>query len=30
MWQEGSRVIFRTRVLERDVVTISNAAVEIA
>lgn len=29
MWQEGDTVIFRTRVIDRDVVTISNAAVVI-
>ncbi|KAF7730589.1 hypothetical protein EC973_001971 [Apophysomyces ossiformis] len=30
MWKEGSKVIFQTRVVERDVIAISNAAVELA
>lgn len=29
MWKEGNRVIFRTRVVERNVIAISNAAVEL-
>lgn len=29
MWKEGNKVIFQTRVVERDVVAISNAAVEL-
>ncbi|RKP24368.1 hypothetical protein SYNPS1DRAFT_17312 [Syncephalis pseudoplumigaleata] len=30
MWREGSKVIFQTRVVERDAIAISNAAVQIA
>ncbi|KAG0165652.1 hypothetical protein DFQ28_008478 [Apophysomyces sp. BC1034] len=30
MWKEGSKIIFQTRVVERDVIAISNAAVELA
>jgi multifunctional beta-oxidation protein len=29
MWKEGNKVIFQTRVAERDVICISNAAVEL-
>ncbi|OBZ83462.1 Peroxisomal hydratase-dehydrogenase-epimerase [Choanephora cucurbitarum] len=29
MWKEGNKVIFQTRVVERDVIAISNAAVEL-
>ncbi|KAJ3126449.1 hypothetical protein HK098_007501 [Nowakowskiella sp. JEL0407] len=29
MWKEGSKVIFQVRVVERDIVAVSNAAVEI-
>ncbi|KAG1149564.1 hypothetical protein G6F37_001011 [Rhizopus arrhizus] len=29
MWKEGNKVIFQTRVIERDVIAISNAAVEL-
>ncbi|OZJ04915.1 Peroxisomal hydratase-dehydrogenase-epimerase [Bifiguratus adelaidae] len=30
MWKEGNKVIFQVRVVERDVIAISNAAVELA
>ncbi|KAJ3391197.1 hypothetical protein HDU92_009152 [Lobulomyces angularis] len=30
MWKEGNKVIFQVRIVERDVIAISNAAVEIA
>jgi multifunctional beta-oxidation protein len=30
MWREGNKVIFQTRVVERDAIAISNAAVELA
>ncbi|KAG2188495.1 hypothetical protein INT44_001249 [Umbelopsis vinacea] len=30
MWKEGNKVIFQTRVVERDVICISNAAVELS
>ncbi|KAI7897720.1 uncharacterized protein BX663DRAFT_527318 [Cokeromyces recurvatus] len=29
MWKEGNKIIFQTRVVERDVIAISNAAVEL-
>jgi putative sterol carrier protein len=29
MWKEGNKIIFQTRVVERDVICISNAAVEL-
>lgn len=29
MWKEGSKIIFQVRVVERDVIAISNAAVEL-
>lgn len=30
MWKEGNKVIFQTRVVERDEIAISSAAVELA